>query len=189
MRTPWNKSALARMGRIALRVCVVMGPVLVLANASGAQDSTAKGLEDWKPLAEFESVEAFEQQLAGEQKECLARSGGGTLAATCFHLYELWDRELNIQYKRLRSALDTAGKEKLTRSQKDWITYRNSTFAFNTHMLDFSYSAPGTMWASIRTDVGIRAMARVARDRTLLLLEWEKQRARGPIDEESLLNE
>ena len=45
------------------------------------------------------------------------------------------------------------------------------------------------MWIGIRANVGIAARARVVRDRTLMLLEWEKRLARGPVDEESLLNE
>lgn len=154
-----------------------------------APDGILMRLGDWRPLAEFESVEAFERQLLGEQEQCLAQAGGGSLAATCFKLHELWDRELNLQYRRLRNELDEAGREKLTRSQRDWIAYRDSTHAFTTHMLDFSYSAPGTLWHGIRADVGVATMAAVVRDRTLLLIEWEEQRARGPVDEESLLNE
>jgi len=157
--------------------------------ADGSRITSTSGPDAWKPLDEFENVEAFELQLLGEQNDCLARTGGGTLAGTCFKLHELWDRELNIQYKRLRDALDSEGREKLTRSQKDWITYRDSTFAFNLQMLDFNYSAPGTLWVSIRAGAGVDAMARVIRNRTLMLIEWRRQHARGPVTEESLLNE
>ena len=111
------------------------------------------------------------------------------MAVDCFKLYELWDRELNIQYKRLREKLDAPGKKKLTDSQRDWLTFRDSTIAFSSHVLDFNYSAPGTMWIAIRAGVADTAMAKVVRNRTLMLLDWEKRWSRGSVDEESLLNE
>ena len=94
-----------------------------------------------------------------------------------------------IQYKGLREALDEAGRKKLTVSQRDWIKSRDSTIAFNSHLLDFSYSAPGTMWIAIRAGVADSDMAGFVRNRTLRLREWRKRLARGPVDEESLLNE
>ncbi len=111
------------------------------------------------------------------------------MAVTCFKLYELWDRELNIQYARIQGVLDAEGKRKLAESQRRWIEFRDSTFAFESYVLAFTYSAPGTMWIAIRAGEADKSMAGIARDRTLMLLDWEKRWARGPVDEESLLNE
>lgn len=147
---------------------------IVVVSAGGARGEQ-NVLDQFAPLADFESVEAFEAQLGDYEKECLDHSGGGAGAAACFHLYELWDRELNIQYKKLRGALDAAGKEKLTASQRDWITYRDSTIAFDSHLLDLEYTEPGTMWIGPRADKADKSMAAVVRSRALLLREWQKR--------------
>ena len=168
---------------------VLMMLFTIVVVSAGAAQGDESGLGEFAPLADFESVEAFEAQLGDYQRDCLTRSGGGSMAVQCHMLYELWDRELNIQYKGLREALDEAGRKKLTESQRDWIRSRDSTIAFNSHLLDFSYSAPGTMWIAIRAGVADSDMAGLVRNRTLRLREWRKRLARGPVDEESLLNE
>ena len=170
----------------AIRGTFLTLSILMAANLSGAQEASRS---DWKPLADFESVESFEKQLSGDQEDCLTNAGGGSMAVTCFKLYELWDRELNIQYRRLQGVLDEEGRKKLTESQRDWIKFRDSTIEFNSYVLAFTYSAPGTMWLGVRAEVADKAMAGIVRDRTLMLLDWEKRWSGGPVNEETILNE
>lgn len=56
---------------------------------------------------------------------------------------DAWDKELNKYYKLLMDILSADEKEKLRKSQRSWLTYRDNE-------LDFSgttyYNLDGTMW-------------------------------------------
>ncbi len=167
---------------------VVVATALILGGAAGALAQEGEA-PVFPPLEDFESVEAFEASLIEDRTMCLSQAGGGSMAARCFRLFSLWDHELNLQYRSLMNALDAAGKQKLRKSQRAWLSVRDSTLALNAHVDDFSYRSPGTMWVGMRAERADRTMARMVRTRALMLREWHDRLARGPITEESLLND
>ena len=59
---------------------------------------------------------------------------------------DLWDIELNKNYKTLLELLNGEQKEKLKESQRQWINYRDSELEFSR---SFYKQMQGTMWIPI----------------------------------------
>lgn len=63
--------------------------------------------------------------------------------------YERWDRELNLQYKRLMDVLPPEGQQALRESQRKWIAFRDAEFAF----IDSAYSQrQGTIYRPLHME-------------------------------------
>ena len=96
-----------------------------------------------------------------------ARTTQDTLKA--YAEYEQFlDKELNRSYQSVSAKLDTDRKEKLKRSQREWIKYRDAEFAFiaaNWTNKDFGSSATLSRGAYRTT---------IMRDRVMILLNYLK---------------
>ena len=73
-----------------------------------------------------------------------------------------WDKELNTQYKLLMNEQSTEFKNALRKSQRAWITYRDS---YNSAMNAFYGQQQGTIWGIVYSDSKVR----VTRDRAIEL--------------------
>ena len=61
--------------------------------------------------------------------------------------YSLWDKELNIKYVKLMSALAPADKQALRNAQRQWIAFRDAEFK----AIDALYNGKdGTMYLPMR---------------------------------------
>ncbi|MBS1595647.1 MAG: DUF1311 domain-containing protein [Bacteroidetes bacterium] len=60
--------------------------------------------------------------------------------------YDEWDKELNKYYKLLMGVLGPEAKARLKAAQVNWLTYRDSEFAF----INSAYNMDGTMWGVIK---------------------------------------
>jgi len=124
--------------------------------------------KDFKTLENFKSVEAFEASYAEYVQDCFDNTGGGTGGIRCTQLeYELWDREMNIYYKRLLAKVSdpTALKE----SQRLWIQMRDKTIEVNSALLDRRYQEQGTMYALMRAGDAARIITPLVKQRALML--------------------
>ena len=62
----------------------------------------------------------------------------------------MWDRELNIYYKKIYSKLDKKGKKLLKNSQRAWLKERDMSIKFNSMLLDKNYIESGTLYLLTR---------------------------------------
>lgn len=86
--------------------------------------------------------------------------------------YERWDRELNLQYKRLMAVLSPEGQEALRESQRKWIAFRDAEFAF----IDGAYrNRQGTMYRPMHIEARTAIVKARAKQLTMqsFLLEGE----------------
>lgn len=61
--------------------------------------------------------------------------------------YSLWDKELNIKYNNLMSALAPADKQALRNAQRQWVAFRDAEF----EAIDALYNGKdGTMYLPMR---------------------------------------
>jgi uncharacterized protein YecT (DUF1311 family) len=93
-----------------------------------------------------ESVNPIEKSL----DECLAKSENQTTAGmnTCIGTATVaWDKELNVVYGNLMSALDAEGKKNLKESQIAWLKHRDLEYK----LIGSVYATKvGTMYSNIR---------------------------------------
>jgi uncharacterized protein YecT (DUF1311 family) len=57
--------------------------------------------------------------------------------------YEMWDKEMNKNYKELMNVLSPEGKKLLKKAQLSWIKFRDDEFKLNSQIIG---SKDGTMW-------------------------------------------
>ncbi|MCX4027808.1 DUF1311 domain-containing protein [Endozoicomonas sp. SM1973] len=98
-----------------------------------------KKINDFKVLSEFSSVDKFESEIAKYIDDYLANTGGGTGGVPCYIGVDLWDRELNIYYKKLNTKLNKKEKKLLKKSQKEWLKTRDATVEFMAEFLGDKY--------------------------------------------------
>lgn len=131
-----------------------------------------KDIDSFLKLESFETVEEFESYINKYTQECLDNGFGGTGSISCFVSYELWDKELNIYYKKLMSKLTAKEKELLKESQKKWLEFRDKTIEFNSLMLDRNYDQEGTMFLLARVSVADSDISEIIKNRVLYLKNW-----------------
>lgn len=113
------------MSKIFNLFCLVI--FLITPSVTFAIDYNYKKIDDFKTLESFKSVDEFESYCEVYKKDCLANTGGGTGGIQCLNGYEIWDRELNIYYKRLMSILGEKEKQMLKVSQLAWEKERDKS--------------------------------------------------------------
>jgi uncharacterized protein YecT (DUF1311 family) len=154
----------------------------VLAQAAGYAYKTVK---DFKTLASFRSVQAFEASFAGYVQHCLDNTGGGTGGIRCVELsYEMWDRELNTYYGRLMKALKPQEQALLKENQKQWLIFRDNAIAINSALLERRYDMHGTMYFLMRADDASRIMTPMVKQRALMLRDELDLASQQPISKE-----
>lgn len=164
-----------------VRILVFLG-LLLFVPSTFAIGFLYREANDFKTLENFETVEAFEASYASYIQDCLDNTGGGTGGIPCLIADQLWDRELNIYYKKLLSKLDGKGKELLKRSQQEWIQSRNLALKFSSQLLDTVYKEPGTMFLLMRAGDNHEALASMVKQRALWLKGWFELLSRPPIE-------
>lgn len=139
---------------------------------SYAIDYQYKDVKDFDVLSSFKSIEEFEANYGKYVQDCLDNTYGGTGGIPCFIGYEMWDRELNIYYKKLHSQLDKNGKQLLKKSQKAWLKERDLNIEFNSLLLDKKYTEPGTMYLLMRAGDADSMITPIVKQRALMLKKW-----------------
>ncbi len=139
---------------------------------SHAVDYQYKKAENFQPLSSFQSVEAFETEFEGYVQHCLDNTYGGTGGIPCFIGRDIWDRELNIYYKKLASKLDKSGKALLKKSQLAWLKGRDLSIEFNSHLLRKKYTEPGTMYLLMQASDADELITPIIKSRALTLKKW-----------------
>lgn len=139
---------------------------------SNGIDYKFKKIEEFKVLESFKTIEDFEKYYEKYTQECLDNTYGGTGGIPCFIGYEIWDRELNIYYKKLYTKLDNHGKKLLKDSQLAWVKERDLSIKLNSFLLDKVYTEPGTMFLLMRAGDADSMITPIIKQRTLVLKTW-----------------
>ena len=151
--------------------CLVV--CLITSSITFAFDYKYKKIDDFKTLESFKSVSEFESYYYIYIQDCLDHTGGGIGGKPCLIGYEMWDRELNIYYKRLMKTLGEKEKALLREAQRAWIKERDNSIAFNSRLLDIKYKNKiGTMDALIRAEDADDMITPIVKQRALLLKKW-----------------
>ncbi|MCG3690334.1 lysozyme inhibitor LprI family protein [Aliarcobacter butzleri] len=150
------------------RIVFILG-ILISLNLFAFEN---KDIDSFLKLESFKTVEEFESYINKYTQECLDNGFGGTGSIPCFVSYELWDKELNIYYRKLMSKLTANEKELLKESQKKWLESRDKTIEFNSLMLDRNYDQEGTMFLLARASVADSDISEIIKNRVLYLKNW-----------------
>ena len=150
------------------RIVFILG-ILISLNLFAFEN---KDIDSFLKLESFKTVEEFESYINKYTQECLDNGFGGTGSIPCFVSYEVWDKELNIYYRKLMSKLTAKEKELLKESQKKWLEFRDKTIEFNSLMLDRNYDQEGTMFLLARASVADSDISEIIKNRVLYLKNW-----------------
>ncbi|MCG3669102.1 DUF1311 domain-containing protein [Aliarcobacter butzleri] len=150
------------------RIVFILG-ILISLNLFAFEN---KDIDSFLKLESFKTVEEFESYINKYTQECLDNRFGGTGSIPCFVSYEVWDKELNIYYRKLMSKLTAKEKELLKESQKKWLEFRDKTIEFNSLMLDRNYDQEGTMFLLARASVADSDISEIIKNRVLYLKNW-----------------
>lgn len=146
---------------------------LMTPSISLAIDYNYKKLADFKTLKSFKSVDAFESYYGKYVQECLDNTGGGTGGIACLISSDIWDRELNIYYKKLMNVLGKKEKQLLRTSQRTWIKERDQSIKFISSLLDIEYEGKsGTMYLLMRAGDADSLKMPIVKHRALQLRRW-----------------
>ncbi len=172
-----NPSVMNKMKvRISSMVRILRGLIIISLLIppcfASAVEYPYKKADDFETLESFKSVEKFEASYKHYIQQCLDNTYGGTGGIPCFVGYDLWDRELNIYYKRLMKVLGEKEKKLLKESQIAWIKEREKTINFNSAILDKKYPTTGTMYMLMRADDADEMITPIVKQRALLLKNW-----------------
>ena len=159
--------------RVLMTVALLCWALPLAAQEGGFEPREAK---DFKTLDEFPSVAAFEQVYEDYNRRCWDYYGACSASANCTALRGvLWDRELNIQYRKLMAQLAPSQKEKLKESQRQWLKMRDSSDALSQSLLAKLYSGhEGTMYQALSTVDWDKMTTPAIRERALLLKSWRE---------------
>jgi uncharacterized protein YecT (DUF1311 family) len=150
-----------------------------------------KEIEDFKPLSEFSSVEEFELNYESYIQSCLDNRRTDVAGIRCYIAYELWDRELNIYYKKIGPLLSKDGKGLLKKSQLSWITARDQSIDFIWFVLskEYPYDPPRT--GNSQRLFGASAYdtytTQIVKQRALMLKDWYESIYRSTYEAEEPL--
>lgn len=133
-----------------------------------------KKVNDFDVLNSFKSVSEFEESYSSYVQNCLDNTGGGTGGVSCFIGSKLWDRELNIYYKKLGAILNNKENSLLKKSQRAWIKERDASVEFNSMILNRDYSEQGTMYSLMRAGAVDRMITPIIKERVLVLKRWHE---------------
>src|SRR5512145_1815694 len=114
--TSGSRTFAAFLSRPSAGRWLVLVTMIATASANAEEPFEPKTVDDFRSLAGLEDVDAFEGEIDRYVADCMAHGTGGSMDARCFLGYEVWDRELNVVYARLRKTLDSVGGERLTES-------------------------------------------------------------------------
>jgi len=115
--------------------------------AEKLKDSLVKHQSDgyFNPALAIEfGIDTFRIERIQERKMDLDYSTAGMLRASYEGLAE-YDKLLNKYYKTLLAKLNSEDKEKLKKTQRNWIEYRDSEIELIGIMSDDEYSGGGTI--------------------------------------------
>jgi len=154
------------------KIVILSGLFLCLSCQAFGLDNNYKSVSDFPhTLDNFQSVEEFEASYRDQIKDCLDHTYGGTGGIPCLIAVDIWDRELNLQYKKLYSQLDNEGRRQLKQSQQSWIKMRNETYKVQSLVMDGVYPSMGTAYALMRAGEVDNLAVAMIKQRTLLLRE------------------
>ncbi len=132
-----------------------------------------KGVNDFKALSQYANVGEFELAYQSYKQNCLDNTGGGTGGMRCLIDLDIWDRELNIYYKKVYQLLDDEGQKLLKASQRAWIKERDHSIALNTLIVDKKFKdLHGTMHYLMRANDRSTAIYPIVKERALVLKRW-----------------
>lgn len=135
-----------------------------------AQGYQYKTIEDFPTIEDFGSAEEFEVYYQKYLKDCLGNTFGGSAGIPCFIGYELWDRELNTYYQKLKDVLDEATFIKLRDSERAWITERDLTIETAKMLAQKYLDAGGTAYQLIYAGTIEDISVPIMKHRTLILI-------------------
>lgn len=141
----------------------------LLTHAAGFDYKQAK---DFKPLSAYPDAAAFEKVYKAYVQECLNETYGGTAGIPCYVGYALWDRELNIYYKKLHTLLSSEERNKLRTAQVAWLNMRDRSKEISNMILIKAYPQPGTMYMLMRAGDASAMSTPMVKERALLLKQW-----------------
>lgn len=119
-------------------------------------------------LDHFNSVEDFEKNYTEYIQNCLATSGGGMGSLNCLIESQVWDKELNIQYKKLYLRLSDSDKKILIKAQQKWILMRDENVKMEEELIN--NNDDGTMNVLIRANMIDKLTAEMIKQRVLYLI-------------------
>ena len=130
-----------------------------------------RDIKDFKALRQFNSIEAFDRYIDKYTQECLDSGYGGTGSLHCLVSYALWDKELNINYKKLHNKLDTKGRKLLKKSQKQWLLARDLDRKATSYCVQ-NDGKGGTAQMLIASASHNNTMSSIVRARVILIQNW-----------------
>lgn len=148
---------------------IILLSIITFSNVSFAFEH--KEINSFKKLSDFKTVEEFEKYYNDYTKECLDKGFGGAGSIPCFVASELWDRELNIYYKKLYNKLEANEKILLKNSQKKWLETRDLTIELNSILLNKN-SGEGTMYLLMKAGDRDSIISPIIKQRALILKKW-----------------
>lgn len=156
-----------------MKILLVSLMIVSLNHDLFAIDFKYKNINDFETLSSFKSIKSFEKNYKKYTQVCLDNTGGGSGGVPCFIDYKMWDRELNIYYKKLYSMLNENEKILLKKSQLLWIKERDASIDFISKLLDIKYkNKTGTMYLLTHAWEANTMISPIIKQRTLLLRKW-----------------
>jgi uncharacterized protein YecT (DUF1311 family) len=131
-----------------------------------------KSIKDFKTLESYKSVDKFDAYIAKYVNNCVDNWGGSAAGSRCLIGYDMWDRELNIYYHKLRKSLKNKKKNELKTSQKAWLKSRDLSRKFISNWISKEYKEPGTMYIIMKASDADYALTSIVKQRALTLRRW-----------------
>lgn len=155
-----------------ITLCLFISGILLTVFAQ--VDYKYKTIEDFPTLEDFGNIDKFEAYYKKYVQDCLDNTMGGSGGIPCYLGDDLWDRELNIYYQRLREMLSPEDQIVLRDAQRAWITERDLTLRLTSAITNDIYPSDGTMWQLLSAGDSNRIAEQMAKDRTLIFIQLIK---------------
>ncbi|MCT7464818.1 lysozyme inhibitor LprI family protein [Aliarcobacter cryaerophilus] len=155
--------------KLKIFILAILGN-LVLSSTSFAFEQ--KTVEELKKLSDFKTVDEFVNYQNNYTQECLDNGFGGSGSIPCFVSYKLWDRELNIYYKKFFNLLNKREQEYLKKLQTKWLETRDLTMEYNNMLVSEEYSDEGSMYELLAAGHLDKLNTPMVKERALLLKSW-----------------
>ncbi len=132
-----------------------------------------KEVKDFQTLKQFKGIDEFDKYIDTYVQICLDNGYGGAGSLPCLVKYDLWDRELNIYYKKLYQKLDKQGKKLLKSSQRKWLIGRDSSREITSYIIDkINDGEGGTAQILIGGMFANDTLSPIIKSRVVLLKDW-----------------